>query len=50
MTIYFDTLPSGIKVLTEEIPTIESVSVGLWIGVGSRNENKKESGGIRVRL
>ena len=44
MTIYFDTLPSGIKVLTEEIPNIESVSVGVWIGVGSRNENKKESG------
>ena len=44
MTIYFDTLANGIKVLTEEIPTIESVSVGVWIGVGSRNENKRESG------
>jgi len=44
LTIYFDTLANGIKVLTEEIPTIESVSVGVWIGVGSRNENKRESG------
>ena len=44
MSIYFDTLASGIKVITEEIPTIESASVGVWIGIGSRNESKKESG------
>ena len=44
MSIYFDTLPSGIKVVTEEIPTIESASVGIWIGAGSRNENREECG------
>ena len=44
MSIYYDTLPSGIKVITEEISTIESASVGVWIGVGSQNENKKECG------
>jgi len=44
LSIYFDTLPSGIKVVTEEIPTIESASVGIWIGAGSRNENREECG------
>ena len=44
MAIEFDTLDSGIKVVTEEISTIESASVGVWIGAGSRHENKRECG------
>ena len=44
MTISIDSLENGIRVVTEEIPSIESVSVGVWINAGSRNENKKENG------
>ena len=44
MTISIDTLKNGIRVITEEIPSIESVSVGIWINAGSRNERKKENG------
>lgn len=31
-------LPSGIRVLTERMPEVRSVSLGFWIGVGSRDE------------
>ena len=44
MTINIDKLKNGIRVVTEEIPSIESVSVGIWINVGSRNEKKIENG------
>lgn len=44
MTISIDKLKNGIRIITEEIPSIESVSVGIWINAGSRNEKKKENG------
>jgi len=31
-------LPSGVRVVTERMPEARSVSVGLWFGVGSRDE------------
>lgn len=30
--------PSGVRVLTERVPGARSVSIGFWIGVGSRDE------------
>ena len=30
--------PSGLRVLTERMPSARSVSVGFWVGVGSRDE------------
>ncbi|MGI6778010.1 MAG: M16 family metallopeptidase [Acetivibrionales bacterium] len=38
------TLDNGIRVVTEKIPYVRSVSVGIWVGTGSRNENKKNNG------
>jgi predicted Zn-dependent peptidase len=32
------TLPNGIRVVTEHMPHVRSVSVGIWIGTGSREE------------
>lgn len=37
-------LPNGVKVLTETIPYVRSVSLGLWIDVGSRDEPNQSSG------
>jgi predicted Zn-dependent peptidase len=37
-------LPNGIRVVTERMPHVRSVSVGLWIGTGSREEDAHESG------
>ena len=37
-------LPNGVRVVTEEIPSVRSVSVGAWIGAGSRDESSELSG------
>ena len=37
-------LPNGIRVLTETIPSVRSISVGVWVFTGSRNEEPGESG------
>lgn len=37
-------LPNGVRVVGEEIPTIRSVSIGVWIGTGSRYETIGNNG------
>lgn len=37
-------LPGGIRVLSELMPGIRSVSVGIWIDAGSRNETEADNG------
>ena len=37
-------LPGGLRVVTEAIPTVRSVSFGIWVGVGSRDEAPKLAG------
>jgi predicted Zn-dependent peptidase len=37
-------LDSGLRVVTEALPTLRSVSVGFWVGVGSRDEHDSEFG------
>jgi predicted Zn-dependent peptidase len=37
-------LDNGVKVLSEHLPHVRSVSLGIWIGVGSRDERPDESG------
>ncbi|VBA37758.1 putative zinc protease [Mycobacterium innocens] len=38
------TLPGGLRVVTEYLPAVRSASVGLWIGVGSRDEGATVAG------
>ena len=38
------TLPGGLRVVTEQIPGVRSASVGLWVGVGSRDEGASVAG------
>jgi predicted Zn-dependent peptidase len=38
------TLPSGVTVVTEAMPSVRSVTVGMWLGVGSRDESTAEAG------
>ncbi len=38
------TLPNGIRVITERMPHVRSVSVGIWIGTGSREEAEQDTG------
>jgi predicted Zn-dependent peptidase len=37
-------MKNGIRVVTEEIPYVNSVSVGIWVKVGSRNETDDLNG------
>lgn len=37
-------LSNGIRVITEEIPHVRSVSLGVWFAVGSRQEREEQSG------
>jgi len=38
------TLDNGIRLVCESIPYVRSVSVGVWIGTGSRNEEQMNNG------
>jgi predicted Zn-dependent peptidase len=38
------TLDSGVRVVTEAMPSVRSVSVGFWIGTGSRAEDEQHAG------
>jgi predicted Zn-dependent peptidase len=37
-------LPSGLRILTESIPTTRSASLGVWVRIGSRDETPELSG------
>ncbi|MFI7587661.1 M16 family metallopeptidase [Spongisporangium articulatum] len=37
-------LPGGVRVLTESMPGLRSATVGLWVGVGSRDETTSHFG------
>ncbi|HOJ79862.1 MAG TPA: pitrilysin family protein [Clostridiales bacterium] len=38
------TLKNGVRVVCENIPYVRSVSTGIWVRTGSRNENPKNNG------
>jgi predicted Zn-dependent peptidase len=38
------TLGSGVRVVTEEVPSVRSVALGLWVRTGSRNETPAQAG------
>jgi predicted Zn-dependent peptidase len=38
------TLPNGVRIVTEAMPYVRSVSLGVWIGIGSRVERGPENG------
>ncbi len=37
-------LSSGVRVVTEEVPSVRSVALGLWVRTGSRNETLAQAG------
>src|SRR5271169_5216763 len=42
--IEMTTLANGVRVITEAMPHVRSVSVGIWIGSGSRRESTEQNG------
>src|SRR6266511_6361013 len=37
-------LPSGLRIVTEHMPAVRSVALGIWAGVGSRDETPRRAG------
>jgi len=44
MDYQLTTLPNGLRIITENMPTLRSVAVGCWVDTGSRDETKVEAG------
>ena len=44
MSVEVTRLPSGLAVITDSMPHLESASLGVWIGAGSRDEQADEHG------
>ena len=44
MTVEVTRLPSGLVVVTDAMPHLETASLGVWVGAGSRDERPDEHG------
>jgi len=44
MTIEITTLPSGLRVITDTVPEMETVALGVWADVGTRHEDLSHNG------
>lgn len=44
--VHYDltTLPNGLRVITEEMPSLRSVALGCWVNTGTRDESGSEAG------
>lgn len=42
--IQTSTLANGVRVVSETVPHVESISIGIWVGVGSRDEDRPVRG------
>ena len=42
--VHKDVLPNGLTILTESMPAVRSVSIGIWLRTGSREERLEENG------
>src|ERR1700688_3167683 len=43
-TVRRTVLPGGLRVVTEFLPAVRSVALGIWVGVGSRDEDEAHAG------
>ncbi len=43
-TVARTVLPGGLRVITESLPAVRSAAIGIWVGVGSRDEDTAHAG------
>lgn len=43
-TVSKSTLSNGLRIVTENIESVKSISVGIWVKTGSRHETEKQAG------
>ena len=44
MSVRRSVLPSGLRIVTEEVPSVRSAAIGIWVNVGSRDETPAVAG------
>jgi predicted Zn-dependent peptidase len=44
MSVEITTLPSGLRIVTDRMENLETVSLGVWVAAGSRHERPRERG------
>jgi predicted Zn-dependent peptidase len=44
LTLRLDTLPNGFRIVTENMPGLQSASVGIWVTAGGRHERVEQNG------
>ena len=44
MTLRFDTLPNGFRIVTDHMPGLMSASIGIWVQAGGRHERPEQNG------
>jgi predicted Zn-dependent peptidase len=44
MSVEITALPSGLRVITDAMPHLQTASLGVWVGAGSRHEEADEHG------
>jgi predicted Zn-dependent peptidase len=44
MSVRRSVLESGLRIVTEEIPGVRSAAFGIWVNIGSRDEDSKSAG------
>lgn len=44
MTVELTTLSNGLRIVSDAMPHLETVSLGLWVGVGARHEKPAQHG------
>ncbi len=44
MTVETSVLPSGLRIITDTVDSVDSVALGVWVDVGTRNEDLKHNG------
>ncbi|HEX7661849.1 MAG TPA: pitrilysin family protein [Pseudonocardiaceae bacterium] len=44
LTVRRTVLPGGMRVITEQVPGVRSAAVGIWVGIGSRDEHPSVAG------
>ena len=44
MTVQVTTLANGLRIVTDPMPTVETVALGVWVGAGTRHETAEVNG------
>ena len=44
MTVQTATLPNGFRIVTEQMPGLESAAIGIWVTAGGRHERPEQNG------